>query len=86
MPAGVSFRGQRKDSGYKQIDGTITQIKEQGDTDYNYTIRENGTAYDDHQQTNWISVDKISVLNKNGNYLTVEQHSVHLKIIKDWIS
>ncbi|HFQ9070759.1 sialidase family protein, partial [Streptococcus pneumoniae] len=49
MPAGVSFReATRKDSGYKQIDGNYyLKLRKQGDTDYNYTIRENGTVYDD---------------------------------------
>ncbi|MQQ65439.1 sialidase [Streptococcus mitis] len=79
MPAGVSFReATRKDSGYKQIDGNYyLKLKKQGDTDYNYTIRENGTVYDDRtNRPTEFSVDKNFGIKQNGNYLTVEQYSV----------
>lgn len=79
MPAGVSFReATRKDSGYKQIDGNYyLKLKKQGDTDYNYTIREHGTVYDDRtNRPTEFSVDKNFGIKQNGNYLTVEQYSV----------
>ena len=79
MPAGVSFReATRKDSGYKQIDGNYyLKLKKQGDTDYNYTIRENGTVYDDRtNRPTEFSEDKNFGIKQNGNYLTVEQYSV----------
>lgn len=78
MPAGIGFReALRNDSGFKQINGKYyLKLKKNGDSKYNYTIRENGVIYDDttNKPTEY-SVDDSFGLKQNGTYLQVEQYS-----------
>ncbi len=79
MPAGVSFRDAlRNDSGFKDIQGKhYLKLKKEGDSDYNYTVREDGIIYDDrtNQKTEY-KLEKDYTITKNGEYLEVEQYSV----------
>lgn len=79
MPAGVSFReATRVDSGFKEVNGkTYLKLKNAEETEYNYTVRENGVIYDDRtNQATSYTVDKDFSIKENGNALTVEQYSV----------
>lgn len=79
MPAGVSIvDATRVDSGYKNVDGKFyLKLKKTGDSDYNYTIRENGVIFDDRtNKATPYSVDKDFSITENGKNLTVEQYSV----------
>lgn len=79
MPAGVSFRdATRSDSGYKDINGhTYLKLKKQGESGYNYTVREGGLIYDDRTNSPTdFRVNSDFSLSKNGSALKTEQYSV----------
>ncbi|MCZ9599369.1 MULTISPECIES: sialidase family protein [Lactobacillus] len=79
MPAGVSFRdATRSDSGYKDINGhTYLKLKKQGESGYNYTVREGGIIYDDRTNSPTdFRVNSDFSLSKNGSALRTEQYSV----------
>ncbi|MBF0786879.1 MULTISPECIES: exo-alpha-sialidase [unclassified Streptococcus] len=79
MPAGIGNNNAVKtDSGFKEIDGHyFVKLKKEGDTHYQYSIREDGQVYDDTRgQPTPYSVNSKYELFENGQPLTVEQYSV----------
>ncbi len=83
MPAGIGVSNASKGSGYKEIDGN-KYIKlrwhEDGGSDYNYTIRENGIIYNDitNEPTEY-SVNGDYDLLKNGTILTCKQYDYNFE-------
>lgn len=79
MPAGIgNNNANRSDSGFKEVDGKYyLKLKKNGESAYQYTVRENGVVYNDstNQPTNYQVNEKYEVL-ENGHPLTVEQYSV----------
>ncbi|HHG8278157.1 TPA: neuraminidase NanB [Streptococcus pneumoniae] len=79
MPAGIGNNNANKaDSGFKEINGHYyLKLKNNGDNDFRYTVRENGVVYDEttNKPTNYTINDKYEVL-EGGKSLTVEQYSV----------
>ncbi len=79
MPAGIgNNNANRSDSGFKEVDGKYyLKLKKNGESSYQYTVRENGVVYNDstNQPTNYQVNEKYEVL-ENGHPLTVEQYSV----------
>lgn len=79
MPAGIGNNNAIKtDSGFKEIDGNyFVKLKKEGDSGYNYSIRDDGKIYDDttNQPTSY-SVNSKYELFENGEPLNVEQYSV----------
>ncbi|UXR54182.1 sialidase family protein [Staphylococcus schleiferi] len=81
MPAGVSFRDSvRNDSGFKKIGKKYyLKLKKSGDSEYQYSIRDNGIIYDDrNNQSTEYTVDDNYSISKNGEKLKVEQYSAQI--------
>ncbi|MGT2911702.1 sialidase domain-containing protein [Streptococcus cameli] len=79
MPAGIGNTNALKtDSGYKEINGQYyVKLKKDGDSSYNYSIREDGKIYDDTlgRPTSYSVNTKYEIF-ENQKPLTVEQYSV----------
>ncbi|MGM0209307.1 sialidase-1 [Enterococcus sp. DIV0421] len=79
MPSGVgNSNAVKTDSGFKEIEGQyFVKLKKEEDSNYNYSIRENGKIYDDRtgKPTSY-SVNAKYELLEDGQPLTVEQYSV----------
>ncbi|MCJ0590362.1 sialidase family protein, partial [Enterococcus cecorum] len=83
MPAGIgNNNANRSDSGFKEVNGKYyLKLKKNGESAYQYTVRENGVVYNDstNQPTNYQVNEKYEVL-ENGHPLTVEQYSVKFDV------
>ena len=83
MPAGIgNNNANRSDSGFKEVNGKYyLKLKKNGESSYQYTVRENGVVYNDstNQPTNYQVNEKYEVL-ENGHPLTVEQYSVKFDV------
>ena len=77
MAAGYGSPQAVSGSGYKEIDGQkYLKLKKTGDTDYNYTVRENRVIYDDRTNTaTEYSLNENFEILKNGELQTVKQKS-----------
>ncbi|WP_216365707.1 sialidase domain-containing protein [Enterococcus cecorum] len=83
MPAGIgNNNANRSDSGFKEVNGKYyLKLKKNGESAYQYTVRENGVVYNDstNKPTNYQVNEKYEVL-ENGHPLTVEQYSVKFDV------
>ncbi|WP_086428552.1 sialidase family protein [Staphylococcus cornubiensis] len=79
LPAGVSSAGaKRDDSGFKKVDGHYyMKLQKTGESDYNYTIRDNGVIYDErtNKPTEYSVADDFSI-KQNGQPLKTDQMAV----------
>ncbi len=77
MAAGYGSPQAVSGSGYKEIDGQkYLKLKKTGDTDYNYTVRENNVIYDDRTNTaTEYSLNENFEILMNGELQTVKQKS-----------
>ncbi|WP_275453119.1 sialidase domain-containing protein, partial [Enterococcus cecorum] len=70
MPAGIgNNNANRSDSGFKEVNGKYyLKLKKNGESSYQYTVRENGVVYNDstNQPTNYQVNEKYEVL-ENGH-------------------
>lgn len=80
MPAGIGSSNALVGNGYKTIDGNqYLKLKKSTETDYNYSIREDGTIYDDSTGlATEYSVNSQYELLQNGEPLTVKQYNVNI--------
>ncbi|WP_242445056.1 sialidase family protein, partial [Staphylococcus pseudintermedius] len=79
MPAGIGNNNALKsDSGFKEINGKYyMKLKLNNEKGYNYSIRENGTIFNDKNNNPTIySVDRDYNILKNNEYQYVTQYSV----------
>ncbi|HAR5956453.1 TPA: sialidase, partial [Staphylococcus pseudintermedius] len=79
MPAGIGNNNALKsDSGFKEINGKYyLKLKLNNEKGYNYSIRENGTIFNDKNNNPTIySVDRDYNILKNNEYQYVTQYSV----------
>lgn len=77
MAAGYGSPQAVSGSGYKEIDGQkYLKLQKTGETDYNYTVRENRVIYDDRTNTaTEYSLNENFEILKNGELQTVKQKS-----------
>lgn len=77
-PNGIGFNNSSSGSGFKEINGVkYIQLRKDGDTTYDYSIRENGVIYNDLTNTATdYSVDGNYRLKQNGVYLTQKQNRI----------
>lgn len=81
MPAGIGFSNTAAGSGFKTIGGEkYVKLRMNNDSAYNYTIRGNGTIYDDrtNQPTEYTVDGEYNIL-RNGDYLYQKQYKVYFE-------
>ncbi|WP_161980239.1 sialidase family protein [Streptococcus sp. S784/96/1] len=82
MPAGIGNRNADKsDSGYKEISGNYyLKLKKEGESSYNYTVREDGVIYDDRTgNPTQYSLNAKYEISEAGSPLMQEQYSVRFE-------
>lgn len=77
FPGGYGSPQAKADSGYVEIDGKrYLKLKKQGDSGYDYTVRENGAVFDAKGQPTAYTVNSRLELLEGGKPLTVRQKQV----------
>ena len=77
FPSATGTLSAQKGSGYTLVDGKkYLKLKKAGETEYNYTVRENNVIYDQNGAPTEYSLNGNFEVLKNGEPLTVKQKDI----------